>query len=101
VAADRPARQQGATRTPPGARSLPRRLGAEADRRLEALPKAAWVAVALALTSFTLGLAWTVKEDCLGVGWSDGHEYRHECYTDLLVFWETPRGLHEDKVPYF
>ena len=55
--------------------------------------------VVLALTVFTLCLAWVQKSPCQDGAWTEGKQYTHLCYSDIIPLYFTER-LNEGAVPY-
>jgi len=55
--------------------------------------------VVLALTLFTLALAWLQKSPCQDGAWTEGRQYTHFCYSDVIPLYFTER-LNEGAVPY-
>ena len=55
--------------------------------------------VLLALTIFTLCLAWLQKSPCQDGAWTEGRQYTHFCYSDVIPLYFTER-LNEGAVPY-
>jgi len=55
--------------------------------------------VLLALTILTLALAWLQKSPCESGAWTEGRQYTHFCYSDVIPLYYTER-LNEGAVPY-
>jgi uncharacterized membrane protein len=55
--------------------------------------------VLLALTILTLALAWLQKSPCQSGAWTEGRQYTHLCYSDVIPLYYTER-LNEGAVPY-
>jgi uncharacterized membrane protein len=55
--------------------------------------------VLLALTVLTLALAWLQKSPCQNGAWTEGRQYTHLCYSDVIPLYYTER-LNEGAVPY-
>jgi uncharacterized membrane protein len=55
--------------------------------------------VLLALTILTLALAWLQKSPCQNGAWTEGRQYTHLCYSDVIPLYYTER-LNEGAVPY-
>jgi uncharacterized membrane protein len=55
--------------------------------------------VLLAFTLLTLALAWLQKSPCQDGAWTEGRQYTHLCYSDVIPLYYTER-LNEGAVPY-
>jgi uncharacterized membrane protein len=55
--------------------------------------------VLLALTLLTLALAWLQKSPCQDGAWTEGRQYTHLCYSDVIPLYYTER-LNEGAIPY-
>lgn len=55
--------------------------------------------VCLALGIVVLAFAWIQKSPCRDGAWSDGKQYTHLCYSDIIPLYYTEH-LNEDAVPY-
>jgi uncharacterized membrane protein len=55
--------------------------------------------VLLAFTLLTLALAWLQKSPCQDGAWTEGRQYTHFCYSDIIPLYYTER-LNEGAVPY-
>ena len=55
--------------------------------------------VVLAMTVFTLALAWFKQEPCAGGDWSGSKQYTHFCYSDSVPLFGI-HGLDDGTVPY-
>jgi uncharacterized membrane protein len=55
--------------------------------------------VLLALTVFTLALAWLQKSPCQNGAWTAGRQYTHFCYSDVIPLYYTEQ-LNSGAVPY-
>ena len=55
--------------------------------------------VLLALTLLTLAFAWLQKSPCQDGAWTEGRQYTHLCYSDVIPLYFTER-LNEGAVPY-
>lgn len=55
--------------------------------------------VLLALTLFTLSLAWLQKSPCQDGAWAEGRQYTHFCYSDVIPLYFTEK-LNEGATPY-
>jgi uncharacterized membrane protein len=55
--------------------------------------------VLLALTLLALALAWLQKSPCQNGAWTEGRQYTHFCYSDVIPLYYTER-LNEGAVPY-
>lgn len=55
--------------------------------------------VLLALTVLALALAWLQKSPCQNGAWTEGRQYTHFCYSDVIPLYYTER-LNEGAVPY-
>ncbi len=55
--------------------------------------------VLLALTLLTLAFAWLQKSPCQDGAWTEGRQYTHFCYSDVIPLYFTEH-LNEGAVPY-
>jgi uncharacterized membrane protein len=55
--------------------------------------------VLLALTLVTLAFGWLQKSPCQDGAWTEGRQYTHFCYSDVIPLYFTER-LNEGAVPY-
>lgn len=55
--------------------------------------------VLLALTLLTLAFAWVQKSPCQDGAWTEGRQYTHLCYSDVIPLYFTER-LNEGAIPY-
>jgi uncharacterized membrane protein len=55
--------------------------------------------VLLALTTLTLAFAWLQKSPCQDGAWTEGRQYTHFCYSDVIPLFFTEK-LNEGAVPY-
>ena len=55
--------------------------------------------VLLALTLLTLAFAWLQKSPCQDGAWTEGKQYTHLCYSDVIPLYFTEK-LNEGAVPY-
>ncbi|MBA2390374.1 MAG: DUF2029 domain-containing protein [Geodermatophilaceae bacterium] len=55
--------------------------------------------ILLAMTLFTLALAWVKQVPCLDGDWTGSKQYTHFCYSDTIPLWGI-HGLAEGLVPY-
>jgi len=55
--------------------------------------------VLLALTVLTLAFAWLQKSPCQDGAWTEGKQYTHFCYSDVIPLYFTEH-LNEGAVPY-
>jgi uncharacterized membrane protein len=55
--------------------------------------------VLLALTLLTLAFAWIQKSPCQDGAWTEGKQYTHFCYSDVIPLYFTEQ-LNEGAVPY-
>jgi uncharacterized membrane protein len=55
--------------------------------------------VLLAMTVFTLMLAWVQKAPCRDGAWEHGLQYTHFCYSDVIPLYFTEK-LNEGAIPY-
>jgi uncharacterized membrane protein len=55
--------------------------------------------VVLAIACLVLSLAWAQKAPCQDGAWTNGHQYKSYCYTDVFALYYA-EGLNTGKVPY-